>query len=69
VSTESDPRSEERWGPEDAAPFVQGDEERPGSMPPDADPGAEPTPGTSEALDPVEGLHRPEIDERGERQS
>jgi hypothetical protein len=69
VATPADPGSEERWGPEDAAPFVHATQERPGSMPPDADPGTAAAPGMSEELEPIDGLHQPDVDERADRES
>jgi hypothetical protein len=54
-----------RVGPEDAAPGLRADETRPGSPPPEVDPGVEPTPGTSEEFEPVRGLHVPDVDEDG----
>jgi hypothetical protein len=52
-------------GPEDVAPELHADQERPGSPPVDVDPGTVPAPGTSEEAAPVRGLHVPDIDEDG----
>ena len=64
----ADPRAADRTGPdrvgpEDVAPDLHADASRPGSPPADVDPGVDPMPGTSEQLEPVQGLHVPEIDE------
>jgi hypothetical protein len=61
-----DPRIESRTGPEDVAPHLHADADRPGTPPADVDPGAAvPAPGTSEELEPVRGLHVPDLDEDG----
>jgi hypothetical protein len=59
----TDPRAAERTGPDDAAPDLHADAPRPGGTPPGADPGAEPMAATSEDLEPVQGLHDPDVDE------
>jgi hypothetical protein len=61
----AEPRGEVGRGPEDAAPDLHADESRPGSPPADVDPGVIPAQGTSEELEPVQGVHVPEIDEDG----
>jgi hypothetical protein len=59
----ADPRAAHRTGPDEVVPDLHADAPRPGTPPADADPGSEPMSGTSEQLDPVQGLHVPEIDE------
>jgi hypothetical protein len=65
VTAGSEPRGRHRAGPEDVAPGLHADEERPGSPPAEVDPGVEAMPGTSEEFEPVQGLHVPEVGEHG----